>query len=84
MRVGLYQKFFTWAMLNLVLLGVITALFIGGVLLFNNNLYSPMLFNGSIASTFRMTPWSCNTNPKANGLRSLRNAAGSAASISAS
>ena len=55
MRVGLYQKFFTWAMLNLVLLGVITALFIGGVLLFNNNLYSPMLFNGSIASTFRMT-----------------------------
>lgn len=43
MRVGLYQKFFTWAMLNLVLLGVITALFIGGVLLFNNNLYSPML-----------------------------------------
>ena len=42
MRVGLYQKFFTWAMLNLVLLGVITALFIGGVLLFNNNLYSPM------------------------------------------
>lgn len=26
-----------------------------GVLLFNNNLYSPMLFNGSIASTFRMT-----------------------------
>lgn len=52
MRVGLYQKFFTWAMLNLVLLGVITALFIGGVLLFNNNLYSPMLFNGSIASTF--------------------------------
>ena len=38
-----------------VLLGVITALFIGGVLLFNNNLYSPMLFNGSIASTFRMT-----------------------------
>ena len=36
MRVGLYQKFFTWAMLNLVLLGVITALFIGGVLLFNN------------------------------------------------
>ena len=24
MRVGLYQKFFTWAMLNLVLLGVIT------------------------------------------------------------
>ena len=32
MRVGLYQKFFTWAMLNLVLLGVITALFIGGVL----------------------------------------------------
>ena len=50
MRVGLYQKFFTWAMLNLVLLGVITALFIGGVLLFNNNLYSPMLFNGSIAS----------------------------------
>ena len=85
MRVGLYQKFFTWAMLNLVLLGVITALFIGGVLLFNNNLYSPMLFNGSIASTFRMTyQWSCNTNPKANGLRSLRNAAGSAASISAS
>lgn len=55
MRVGLYQKFFTWAMLNLILLGVITALFIGGVLLFNNNLYSPMLFNGSIASTFRMT-----------------------------
>ena len=55
MCVGLYQKFFTWAMLNLVLLGVITALFIGGVLLFNNNLYSPMLFNGSIASTFRMT-----------------------------
>ena len=40
MRVGLYQKFFTWAMLNLVLLGVITALFIGGGLLFNNNLYS--------------------------------------------
>ena len=39
MRVGLYQKFFTWAMLNLILLGVITALFIGGVLLFNNNLY---------------------------------------------
>ena len=55
MRVGLYQKFFTWAMLNLILLGVITALFIGGGLLFNNNLYSPMLFNGSIASTFRMT-----------------------------
>lgn len=25
MRVGLYQKFFTWAMLNLILLGVITA-----------------------------------------------------------
>ena len=59
MRVGLYQKFFTWAMLNLVLLGVITALFIGGVLLFNNNLYSPMLFNGSIASTFRMTNSTC-------------------------
>ena len=55
MRVGLYQKFFTWAMLNLVLLGVITALFIGGVLLFNNNLNSHMLFNGSIASTIRMT-----------------------------
>lgn len=84
MRVGLYQKFFTWAMLNLVLLGVITALFIGGVLLFNNNLYSPMLFNGSIASTFRMTSVELQYKPKANGLRSLRNAAGSAASISAS
>ena len=68
MRVGLYQKFFTWAMLNLVLLGVITALFIGGVLLFNNNLYSPMLFNGSIASTVpHDPPWSCNTNPKPMG-----------------
>ena len=49
MRVGLYQKFFTWAMLNLVLLGVITACLSAGCCCFNNNLYSPMLFNGSIA-----------------------------------
>ena len=64
MRVGLYQKFFTWAMLNLVLLGVITALFIGGVLLFNNNLYSssvsmPSAYAALTRSSFIRSRSSC-------------------------
>ena len=72
MRVGLYQKFFTWAMLNLVLLGVITALFIGGCCCSTTICTRPCCSNGSIASTFRMTSVELQYNPKANGLRSLR------------
>ena len=52
MRVGLYQKFFTWAMLNLTSCSASSQPCLSAeMLLFNNNLYSPMLFSGSIIAS---------------------------------
>ncbi|MFQ9868412.1 MAG: hypothetical protein ACLRWP_16760 [Bilophila wadsworthia] len=66
MRVGLYPKFFTWAMLNL-LLGVITAVYRRGAAVQQQSVLAH-----AVQQQYRlhvhMTPWSCNTNPKANGL----------------
>lgn len=54
-RIGLYQKFFTWAVLNLVLLSVTLLAGIGIVLLFTpSSLFPPSLFNGRVESTMRM------------------------------